>query len=132
MDGIKDLVDSWKEQEKKEKNPIYQKAKNLKKTKLNQLKELIAKATEKEGFADLEFGKPEMGSYVVVDFTINDSKDDREEYDSRKHLKKLIEKSLMDTNWRLMSDGIHYRIGILTGRLKAYEREEDLISIVEK
>jgi hypothetical protein len=29
-----------------------------------------------------------------------------------------------------MSDGIHYRLGILTGRLKAYEREEDLVEVV--
>ncbi len=29
-----------------------------------------------------------------------------------------------------MSDGVRYRLGILSGRLKAYEKEEDLINIV--
>ena len=28
-----------------------------------------------------------------------------------------------------MSEGINYRLGILTGRLKAYEKEEDLLKI---
>jgi fructose-1-phosphate kinase PfkB-like protein len=65
MDGIKDLVDSWKEQEKKEKNPIYQKAKNLKKTKLNQLKELIAKATEKVDVV-INGGSAMSGTYFVA------------------------------------------------------------------
>jgi hypothetical protein len=30
-----------------------------------------------------------------------------------------------------MSDGIYYRLGILSGRLKAYEREEDLVGLVK-
>ncbi len=58
-------------------------------------------------------------------------KGDREEYDSKKALKKLIEGILADTTWRLMSDGISYRLGILTGRLKAHEREEDLMKLVK-
>ncbi len=31
-----------------------------------------------------------------------------------------------------MSDGIHYRLGYLNGRVRAYEREEDLKSLVIK
>ena len=38
--------------------------------------------------------------------------------------------SLEEINWRLMREGINYRLGILTDRFKAYEREEDLIKIV--
>lgn len=56
--------------------------------------------------------------------------EDRKEYDSTNKLKKLIKVALEETNWRLMTDGIHYRLGILTGRLKAYEREEDLVKLV--
>ena len=44
-------------------------------------------------------------------------------------LKKLIKEALADTNWRLMSDGIHYRLGYLSGNLKAYEQEEDLFEL---
>lgn len=132
LDGIVALSKKWKEQEKKEKDPVYQKAKQLKQVKLNQLKDIIMKAVAKEGYTDLEFGKPDMGKYVIVDFTATDSKDDRKEYDSTNTLKKLIKNALEDTNWRLMSEGIHYRLGIVSGRLKAYEREDDLVTLVSK
>ena len=29
-----------------------------------------------------------------------------------------------------MSEGIHYRFGFLNGRVRGYEREEDLIKLV--
>ncbi|MDP3987489.1 MAG: hypothetical protein Q8P81_04670 [Nanoarchaeota archaeon] len=131
LDGIVALAKEWKEQEKKEKDPVYQKAKQLKQIRLNQLKEIMTKGVVKEGYIDLEFGKPEMGKYVIIDFTATDNKDDRKEYDSTNTLKKLIKAALEDTNWRLMSEGIHYRLGIVSGRLKAYEREEELMEIVK-
>lgn len=31
-----------------------------------------------------------------------------------------------------MSDGVHYRLGYLSGRLKAYEGEEDIKKLVMK
>jgi len=30
-----------------------------------------------------------------------------------------------------MNEGVSYRLGILHGRLKAYEREEDLITLIK-
>jgi hypothetical protein len=51
---------------------------------------------------------------------------------SKRTLKKLVDAALKDTNWRLMSDGISYRLGYLSGRLRAYEREEDLKDLVIK
>lgn len=130
LDNIVRSVDEMKAKEEKEKDPIYQKSQQLKKLKVSQLKELIEQATEKEGYKDLQFGKPEIGQYVIIDFTVNDTKDDRKEYDSESTLKKLIKKLLEDTTWRLMSDGVSYRLGILSGRLKAYEQEQDLIRLV--
>lgn len=130
MDGIKRLMDEMKENEKKKKNPVFQKAKKFKQLKASQLKELLEKTIEEQGYKELQFGKPEMGQFVIIDFTVNDIKDERKEYDSTNTLKKLIKSVLEDTTWRLMSDGIQYRLGILTGRLKAYEREEDLMKLI--
>lgn len=130
LDTMMRLSDELKEKEKKDKNPVYQKARQLKSLKIGQLKELLEKTFEKEGYQDLAFAKPDMGQYVVIDFSVNDMKDERKEYDSTNTLKKLIKGTLEDTNWRLMSEGIHYRLGILTGRLKAYEKEEDLVKLV--
>jgi hypothetical protein len=132
MDGISRLVDSWKKQEVKNKDPVYQKAMKLKKLKLNQLKEFIAKVIKDKDYDSFEFSKPDMSRYVTVEFTANDTNNKREEYDSRINLQRIIKKSLRNTNWRLMSDGVSYRLGILSGRLKAYEKEEDLVKIVNK
>jgi hypothetical protein len=47
-------------------------------------------------------------------------------------LKKVLKESLKETNWRLMTDGVDYRLGMLSGRLRAYEREEDLLGLVSQ
>jgi len=130
LEQLARLMDEWKETEKNNKDPLVQKARKLKMLTVVQLEKLIEDTIEKEGYKDLKFGKPEMGQYVIIDFSVNETKDDRQETASRNTLKKLIKEILEDTNWRLMSDGINYRLGILTGRLKAYEREEDLIKII--
>lgn len=130
MDAIRRFVEELKQQEVKDKNPVYQKAKQLKQLKIGQVKELLEKTIEPEGYKDLQFGKPDMGQHVVIDFTVNDMQEERDEYKSRNTLKNLIKKVLEDTTWRLMSDGISYRLGILSGKLKAYEREEDIVKLV--
>jgi hypothetical protein len=127
---ISRLVDEMKEKEKKDKDPLIQQARQLKKLTVIRLGKLLADTIEKEGYTDLKFGKPEMGQHVIIDFSVNETKEDRKEYTSQNTLKKLIKGVLEDTNWRLMSDGVQYRLGILTGRLKAYEREEDLTTII--
>ena len=132
LDAIVAFSKELKEREKKEKDPVFQKATKLNKLTLNQLKELISKTIAPEGYIDLQFGKPDMGRFVTVDFSASDIKDDRKEYDSTHALKKIIGASLVNSNWRLMSDGIHYRLGIVSGRLKAYEQEDDLMTIVSK
>lgn len=120
----------FKEKDEKDNDPLVQKARKLKTLKAIHLKELLAKTIESEGYIDLQFGKPEIGQFVTIDFTVNDSKENRSEYDSTNTLKKLIKSVLEDTNWRLMSDGISSRLGILSGRLKAYERDEDLVKLI--
>jgi len=132
LERLMEFGKEMEERKKKEANPVFKKAKKLKKLKLNQLKELLSKNMTKEKYVDLQFGKPDIGKYVIVDFTVNDSDDDRSEYDSQSNLKKFLTKTLKPTNWRLMSDGLRYRMGILTGRLKAYEGDEDLMRIINK
>lgn len=44
-------------------------------------------------------------------------------------LQKLLKTALESTNWRLMSEGTSYRMGCVYGRLKGYEREEDLAEL---
>ncbi len=122
------LVKSWEEKEKNKK--LYDKVAKLKKLTVIELEKLLTPVLEKEGYIKLEFSQLDLQKDVIISFTIQDTKTGQHEYDSRMKLKKVIEKTLVNTNWRLMSEGIHYRLGILTGQLRGREREEDLAKLI--
>lgn len=130
--GFEDMAElSKKFKEKEENKHIYDAIKEVKKPKIAELSSLLKISLEKAGFIEFSLDKPEMGKDVTIVFNCLDNKSERTERDSEKTLKKAIEKALIDTNWRLMSNGIHYRFGYLSGRLRAYEREEDLKKLIE-
>jgi hypothetical protein len=110
---------------------VYDAVKDIKKLKIAQLSELLAPVLTKKKYTEFKLGEPQFGREVTLDFSCLDAEADREEYRSKKGLHKLIDKTLADTNWRLMSDGVNYRLGYLSGRLRAYETEEDLKKLVE-
>ncbi len=128
--GMAELGKKFKERE--DNKHIYDAVKEMKKPKIAELVPLLAPVLEKAGYIEFHLDKPEMGRDVYVGFSCLDSKPEREDYDSRKTLKKLVEGTLSGTNWRLMSDGISYRLGYLNGRVKAYEGEEALKELVIK
>ncbi len=130
VEQMRELLDEWKYKEKHKE--IYDKVKNLKKLTVAELSELLTKELEKENYKGLMISNPVIGRDLIVNFNIQDAKSGRVEYDSKKYLKKSIESILENTNWRLMSDGLGYRLGVLTGRLRGYELEEDLVKIVSK
>lgn len=119
-------------QEKEDNKHIYDAMDALKKPKIAELSTILAPVLEKAGYIEFSLDKPEIGKDVVVGFSCLDSKSERSDRDSEKTLRKMINKTLEDTSWRLMTDGIHYRLGYLNGRLRAYEREEDLKALVIK
>ena len=105
---------------------------SLKKLTIVALENLLVPLCKKAKYIKFQFGTPDMGKDLIVPFTVHEANPEREDLASSHDLKKLIKKALEDTNWRLMSDGVSYRIGILTGRLRAYEREEDLLKLVKQ
>lgn len=131
--GFEDMARLCKEMKEKQDNKhIYDAVKEMKKPKIAELIPLLSEPLEKAGYIEFHLDKPEMGRDVYVGFSCLDNKSDRQEYDSRKTLKKLVDSALEETNWRLMSDGISYRLGYLNGRVKAYEGEEALKELVVK
>ncbi len=131
--GFEDMARLGKEIKEKEDNKhIYDAIKEMKKPKIVELMPLLSGPLEKAGYIEFHLDQPDMGRDVYVGFSCLDSKSDRNDYDSRKTLKKLVDTALKDTNWRLMSDGISYRLGYLNGRVRAYEREEDLKELVTR
>jgi hypothetical protein len=129
MDRMKALVDTWKhEDENKEQ---YDAAAQLQKLTIPQVKELIAATFEKTDYSNLLFEKPSIEKYVSIEFSLEELETDNQ-LASTSDVRKLIKKTLQNTNWRLMTDGISYRLGLMSGRLRAYESKEDLLKLVAK
>lgn len=130
LEGMARLMDEIKEREKNKDK--YDAVAKLKKLKIVELEELLAPVLQKAEYIKLTLKEPEITKDVIVPFVVYEKKADRGEYPSKKTLEKLVRMTLADTNWRLMTDGVSYRLGMLEGRLRGYEREEDLLKLVEK
>ena len=120
------------EMEREARKDVYEAASQIMQLKIPQLMDKLRQAIEKAGFIELSFDKPDLGRDVIIGFGCMDGKSDREDAKSRKALKRTVDITLADSNWRLMSDGVDYRLGYLSGRLRAYEHEEDLVRLVSK
>jgi len=130
---LKQLNEHLKEQEERDKHKdLYDKVAKLKKLTLVEVEKLLKNALEEKGYLNLHLAPPTLDKDIRVDFTVQESTSGKHEYDSRMNLKKLINATLPDTNWRLMTYGIEYRLGILSGSIRGYEREEDLLNLVKK
>lgn len=120
------------EEKQKYAGPIYERSLQLKKTPITDLEKLLIKNLEKAKYTKLSFDKPEIGQYVIVPFTVQDADSSRKDKISSSELEKIIKTTLEDTNWRLISNSVIYRLGYLKGQLKGYEQEEDMLKLAGK
>src|SRR4030043_1994968 len=126
---LKRLVDGWEEKEKNKK--FYDELAKIKKLSIAEIEKLLTPIFEKSGYKNLQFSKPEFGRGIKVEFTAQEAQTARKEYNSRIGLQNLVKQSLLRTNWKLMSDGVSYRLGFLQGRLIGIENEDDLKELVK-
>ena len=120
-----------KDKEKEKHKELYDKVEQLKKLTVPQLKQHVAESLKDAVYSNLIFEQPQMERIVSIGFTLEDATN-QHEHDSRMKLQKLLKKCLEETNWRLMNEGISYRLGVLSGRLRIYENEDDLVKLVSK
>lgn len=130
LEELSKILEKHKEREKEK--DVYDAVAQLKKLKIVELEEHIRPVLEKEGYIKLQFKNPEITKDVIVPFVVYEQRPDREGRASTFHLEKTLRKSLRGTNWRLMTDCTNYRLGMLEGRLRGYEREEDLANLVRQ
>jgi len=128
INEFNDVMDSIPEARKEKNLRKKYKLDDIKITTVPRLENLLKTAIEKQDYIKLNFDSIETKKHVIISFSVQDPTE-RNNDESPKKLQKLIKRVLLHHNWRLMSDGISYRLGILTGRLKAYETEDDLIII---
>ncbi|MFZ2975889.1 MAG: hypothetical protein WA055_04680 [Candidatus Moraniibacteriota bacterium] len=123
------LGKKWKEEE--DNKELYDAIAKIKKLTVFELQNILSPICEKAGYVKLEFEKPEIQKDVTLGFSLQDSKSGRSEWDSVHELQELIRNTLKETNWRLMSDGVNYRLGFLTGKLRGVEGEENLLKLID-
>lgn len=126
---MKEFVDKWKERDKNK--DLYDAIGKIQKLTIVELQALLDPLLEKASYTKLEFEKPVLEKDVILEFGLQDAKSGRGDYDSRHDLQKLFKEALSPTNWRLMSDGVTYRLGFLQGRLKGVEGEEKFKELLE-
>jgi transcription elongation factor Elf1 len=128
---LKGVSEMFAELELKEKNKAqYEKVAKIKKLKIVEVEELLSPVLEAQKFIRLKLDTPTINKDIIVGFSVHDAKD-RSGPMSEGELKKILRKTLEGTNWRLMSDGVDYRLGMLTGRLRGYERDDDMLELVQ-
>jgi len=123
VESMKQIESQTKEQEAN--TELYDKLADTKKINIASLEKLLKAITKKIGYADLQITMPSPGQQIIVEFSVRDTEEKREDYDSRKTLDKAIEKALDNKNWSL-AEGVSYRLGLLSGRIRGYETEEEL------
>lgn len=127
--SMKELSDILKDHE--ENQDVFEAIKNIQKLTILELQNRLAPIIEKAGYVQLSFEKPEIQKDVILGFSFQDSKSGRVDRESTHDAQKTIKKALESTNWRLMSDGISYKLGFLQGRLRGVEDEESLRKLAE-
>lgn len=135
LDGVRRLEalsELIKKAEFKKTDPDYQKVKDINHLSVVQLEKLISEVLTKDRYIKLALEKPIIDRHVIIPFTVQDADDSRKDSDSERHLKRILKKTLEGTNWRLMSEGVSYRLGYLSGRLKGFEHEDDLLAMVKQ
>lgn len=112
--------------------PAHEKLLSVNKIAITDLETLVNKALEDSGFTRLSIGEPDIDRHVLVPFTVQETKSKRRDCESVADLYDLLKTALKDTNWRAPKDLITYRLGFLSGKLKGYESEDDLLKLFGK
>lgn len=132
MNRLEWLGEFFKEQQHRRTDPNYQKLAELKRLSIVALEKQLSEAIGQGRYARLVLEKPELGRHVIVPFMAQDADSSRNEHDSVRKLQKIMKAALAGTNWRLMSEGVFYKLGYLSGRLKGYDLEEDLLKLMKE
>ncbi len=121
-----------KEEREKYNSEAYTEASKLKRLNIVDLEKLVVEPLTDAQYIKFSLDKPEDGPDFIVPFSVQDANSSRTSNISEYDLRKLLEGLLKDTNWRLMSGHISYRLGYLSGRIRGYEREEDLMELYKE
>jgi hypothetical protein len=122
----------YEEEKQKYDDSAYQTVVQLKRLSIVDLEKLLHDHLDKEQYVKLSLDKPDIGQHVIVPFSIQDANSSREPHASTKRLEEVLKPVLEETNWRLEPNHLSYRLGYISGQIKGYEKEEDLVALSGK
>jgi len=98
------------------------------------IKRKVRSLSEEKDLEAIKFDDLEVSPQsTYLKFSVEDPQATKENYRKRcLDFKKDIEGDLKDTNWRLMSKGISYHLGIMSGRLRVYESDDDIYNLIKR
>lgn len=118
--------------ERDQQEDIIRASERIKKLSVAEVINNLTLAIEAKHYAKINFSAPQTGRYLTIEFGCIDLQPSRQASRSIRDLKHIIDKELLLTNWQLISDGMHYRLGVLSGRLKAIENPDEIKKLAEK
>lgn len=121
----------FEKEKAKHEQVAYQQTIKAKKLTIVDLETMLSKLFEKQRYIKLSLEKPEISQFVIVPFTVQDADSSRKNYESTRELEKILKPILEETNWRLVSNSLSYRLGYVSGQLKGYERDEDILKLFQ-
>ena len=129
FDALKFGEEVYEYEKGKYDDPAFEKVTTLKKIGIVEVEKLLSEVLDKEKYVKFSTDKPEIDRFVIVPFGLQDGDSLRNKQENLRDLEKLIIKTLDGTNWRLLSGSLMSRLGFISGKLKGYERDEDLLEI---
>lgn len=132
IEQLSELVAKWEDEKEHEKEK--ERADTIERLTVPHIKRKVTTLFEERGLEEIKFDDLEVSpKSTYLKFSIEDPEATKENQRGQcLDLKKQIVSELEDTNWRLMSDGISYRLGIMSGRLRVYESDEDIYNLVKR
>lgn len=129
IEKMKYANEVFEEEVRKYDDQAYHQAVKVNKLGIVELEKKLSELFEKDKYIKLTFDKPEIGQFVIVPFTVQDADPSRKGHESTSNLEKLLKPFIEETNWRFVGNSLSYRLGYVSGQLKGYEREEDILKL---
>lgn len=132
MEQLSELVAKWEDE--KEHKEEKRRADAIERLTVPNIKDRMTEFFEDNGLKRVEFDDLQVDPRTTnLPFTVEDPEVTSDNGRQRSlDLKKKIIAELKDTSWRLMSDGISNKLGVLSGRLRVYEDDDEIYELVKR
>lgn len=129
IDNARRILDGVKERE--EKKTVYDALEKIRRMKIKAVEKYLSEELGKRGYADFRLSKPDISRGILTNFTMTDPSEDGNSQSVRR-TRGILDELLDDTNWTLMSSTLECRLGIIRGRLRGIDNDDELFKLVEK